>query len=151
MRGRGAPTKVDVMTPGIRCRTSFLSLEQSATSFGFSVRGGAPNLTMYVVALGRLVPLRHWQCQPNGEPSRIEGVTRARATGHRRRPTTNGGRSQTGRRLRPSHLSRTIDATSELRTSRSSDAAFEAKCKEYVHVLCLIRSTAETRKMVRLP
>jgi len=79
---------------------------------------------MYVVALGRLVPLRHWQCQPNGEPSRIEGVTRARAKGHGRRPTTHGGRSQTGRRLRPSHLSRTIDATSELRTSRSSDAAF---------------------------
>ena len=45
---------------------------------------------MYVVALGRLVPLRHWQCQPNGEPSRIEGVTRARAKGHGRRPTTNG-------------------------------------------------------------
>jgi hypothetical protein len=31
-----------------------------------------------------------------------------------------------------------IDATSELRTSRSSDEAFDAKCKKYVHVLCLI-------------
>jgi len=47
------------------------------------VRGGALNLTMYVVALGRLVPLRHWQCQPNGEPSRIEGVTRGQGQGAR--------------------------------------------------------------------